>query len=1052
MSLPLVSVIIRTVNRIDMLENAIQSVIAQHHRWIQLVLINDGEALEQTEALAHFAQQHLQEVVYRHNTGTHGRSYAANLGLDNATGDYVIFLDEDDWIAPEHISKLLQALSENTRFSVAYTGIALLNEKGEAVKNMEDIWEPARLRVVNYLPIHAVIFKRTIVDGCRFDTSIELMEDWDFWLQLASKNDFYYVSGISGVYNITRGQSGLSDNRDVAKVQKSHARILQKWLPRFAETDLSESVLWLDTAMDFYRQQATEFEIQLKQAQETDLHYQDVLKSKADLQKKHDILDAEYQVLRSEHQALRSEHQALRNEYHVIISENNHLKAFVDSLLGSKSWKATQPLRTAMKWAKLGKYAINNPGLVKRAIDEIRILGFQKTLTKINNKFYKIEQHAVAGDKTAQYQKSDLVGMLLKTAPSFALVAQEPIDIILPVYNGKEYLSPLLESLINNTNLPYRLLVCDDKSSDPDVFPLLVSIKQKNPMVDFTLIQNETNLGFIKTVNRLSALTKNHFVLLNTDTEVPPDWLQRLMSPIFEMDNIASTTPFTNAGTICSFPRYLEDNPIFENLDVATVDKAFQYVNFDATVIDIPTGVGFCMGINKNVVNEIGMFDEIFGRGYGEENDWCQRALQKGYRHLHVTNLFVYHKHGGSFSSEEKQKLISKNLLTLNQKHPMYDAHVQQLIAKNELNTLRQLVEFLLSCTHSYTTLIFDHNLGGGAHDYVNDEIAKKIALSQTVCLVRYDFNNTHKYNLELIHTTRTIHTTLESMDVVLELLGSIKFDEIFVNSLVSYPAVYQTINTILSIHQRTGARLIVPIHDFFPLCPSYTLMDDTMTYCGVPQDLDRCNACLSKAKGEFKIYQKESNLTQWRKEWEKLLGHCDAIVCFSHSSQEIFARAYPSNSDKTHVIPHDISGRYSPIYTPSNPSNEIRIGILGGINEAKGANVIKDLVDHIDTHHLNAKVILIGQISLPIASPCFEATGRYDKNKLPEILKSKNITQFLIPSVWPETFSYTTDEIMQMGYPLIVFNIGAPAERVKNYPLGKVIEIEDLYGVLFGD
>lgn len=64
--------------------------------------------------------------------------------------------------------------------------------------------------------------------------------------------------------------------------------------------------------------------------------------------------------------------------------------------------------------------------------------------------------------------------------------------------------------------------------------------------------------------------------------------------------------------------------------------------------------------------------------------------------------------------------------------------------------------------------------------------------------------------------------------------------------------------------------------------------------------------------------------------------------------------------------------------------------------------------------------------------------------------MKKLNITKFLVPSICPETFSYTTDEIMQMGYPLIVFNLGAPAERVKNYEFGKVVEINKIKEMIF--
>lgn len=1017
----MVSVIVRTINRTELLENAIKSIASQNYRPIELIIINDSDT-DTPRLLLDFAQEHLDDVIYYHNTSTHGRSYAANFGLQNARGNYVMFLDEDDTVSPEHIEKLVNGLEQNPDFSVAYTGISLRNSAGEVVKTLDEAWEPARLRVINYLPIHAVLFKRNIVEACGFDIHLELLEDWDFWLQLAAKNSFYHIPGVSGVYNLGSGLSGLSEERDIDKLRKSHRAVLQKWLPSFNDNDLSDSLLWLDTAMDYYHTQSDKLQILLQ-----------------DSRKK----------LES-HQELKDEYQDLRHKFQTVVQENGHLKEAIDSLLCSKSWKLTKPLRDGVRLMKLAKYALGNPILIRRVIDEVRILGFNKTLTKIYNKVNKLE---AAKNEQITAQQIPLIKTMFVKDPEFGgFSTKKPIDILIPVYNGKEFLTPLFESIFRNTSMPYRLLVCDDKSSDADVLPLLKTIKNTYPEINFILLENAANLGFIKTVNKLTKLADNHFVLLNTDTEVPPLWIERLMYPIYMMSNIATTTPFTNAGTICSFPNYLEDSPIFEGMSVEEIDQQFRCVNFQTTTIELPTGVGFCMGVNKTLVDKIGMFDEIFGKGYGEENDWCQRAILQGYKNIHVTNLFVYHKHGGSFQSAEKEKLIRTNLLTLNQKHPTYNEQVQLLIDKDELKLLREMLKYLLRSAHTHAVIIFDHDLGGGANDYTNNQIEKRIALHEAVCLVRYDFNISHYYTIEFITFHHRFTVKTQNIEEASALLHPIKFHEIFVNSLVSYPDISTIVTFILEIHQRTSAKLIIPLHDFYPLCPSYTLLDNTMNYCGVPDDLQQCNLCLKTNNGDFKVLQRESDMGLWREGWNELLDVTDEVLCFSDSSTKIFGRAYPHHLPKTTILPHDISGRYPHIYTHDQSTHEIRIGILGGINEAKGATVIKNLVSHIDNNKLNAKVILIGQISIPISSPSLKVTGRYNKNDLLKIVKEENITQFLIPSVWPETFSYTTDEIIQMGYPLIVFNLGAPAERVKDYSLGKVIETDKLYEVLFGN
>ncbi len=280
-----------------------------------------------------------------------------------------------------------------------------------------------------------------------------------------------------------------------------------------------------------------------------------------------------------------------------------------------------------------------------------------------------------------------------------SLETDKPIDILIPVYNCLRFLKSLLYSIYKNTNLPFRILICDDASTDKNVLNFLESVeKEKNNLI---LIKNNNNLGFVKTVNKLMRLAENHFVILNSDTEVPPFWLERLMYPIFYMKNVASTTPFTNAGLYCSFPEFLKDNRLYRNLSLKEIDKIFQLVDFKKTFIELPSGIGFCMGMNKNVVNEIGYFDEIFERGFGEENDWCQRAIEKGYKNIHVTNLFVYHKHGGSFLKKEKNRLIDKNTEILVKRYPSFPLQIKLLIENDKLKPLREEIKNKLAMNNN---------------------------------------------------------------------------------------------------------------------------------------------------------------------------------------------------------------------------------------------------------------------------------------------------------------------------------------------------------------
>ena len=613
------------------------------------------------------------------------------------------------------------------------------------------------------------------------------------------------------------------------------------------------------------------------------------------------------------------------------------------------------------------------------------------------------------------------------------------IDIIIPVYNGYEYLELLFNSLEQNTSSAYRLIVINDCSPDRKVKPYLIQRLEKH--INALFIDNENNLGFVKSVNKAVSHVTNHFIILNTDTELPPFWIERLMFPIFSASNIASTTPFTNSGQIASFPNFLEDNDIFENLSVSELDKSFLEINPEEFYAELPTGVGFCMGVNYELVQKIGFFDEsTFAKGYGEENDWCQRAIQNGYTNIFVPNLFVYHKHGGSFSSDEKKQLIAKNHMKLLKKHPQYDMDVQKYIQQNPHEILRNILIMVASSQKTGIYLIFDHSLGGGGNIYANKLQEEYILGKRNTLLIRYDFY-TNDFKLYYHFKTYAFNFSISNFDEVKTLISKLKLKEIFLNSLVSYKQSYDFLNYFNNLIKVSNADLILPIHDFYSICPSFTLLNEEGHYCDIPS-LDTCKSCMKNNTLEWKnLYSDKIDMVLWRDLWFNLLEKSSSILCFSNSSKEILLKAYPNlNINAIKVIPHIVDPIKPVILEENKSSDKIVIGVLGAINHSKGSGIVKGLVKKIEKENLNIDVVVIGEISEQIKSKHFYVTGRYQHHELYDYIKKHHIDIFLIPSICPETFSYTTQEIMMMEMPLMVFNLGAPAERVANYTKGYVI------------
>lgn len=311
----------------------------------------------------------------------------------------------------------------------------------------------------------------------------------------------------------------------------------------------------------------------------------------------------------------------------------------------------------------------------------------------------------------------------------------QQIDIIIPVYNGLSYLERLFDGLLRNTNSPCRLILVDDASPDPSIDSFLKGIVRVRP--NTLHLRNEKNMGFVWSANLAARQAQNHFVILNTDVEVPGGWLQRLMAPILTGDDVASTTPFTNSGVICSFPYPGVNNEMVDGLSVGEVDAFFQRVRPEAVRIELPTAVGFCMGVNVRAWKEVGGFDyQNFHRGYGEENDWSMRAARAGYSHLMVPNLFVYHKHGASFGPAG-EKLRVKNLATVLKLYPDYWRLLHEFVDTDPPKRLRRFLLLLIAAKYAPggTVLITDYEKTGGVNGFDAKIVEERLGMGQAVLL-----------------------------------------------------------------------------------------------------------------------------------------------------------------------------------------------------------------------------------------------------------------------------------------------------------------------------
>ena len=352
---PLVSVIIRTKDCPQLLKKALDSVMEQTYGNLEIVVVNDG-GIPVSELLETY-QNLSPQIRYINLSANQGRTAAANIGLDNARGQYLIFLDDNDLFEADHIANLVEVLHAQPACRVAYTGYRTIDDSGaDAAPNDADVnlpYSPQRLMCGNHIPVHAAMFQRALIEsGCRFDERIEFYEDWDFWLQLAQHTRFCHVDKTSALYR-SSGASGVGVNMDAAKVQDSRSKIFEKWKALWSGTQIYELLDYLLQAKAEGERAATLLEIKEKQRQAAEELIKEREEEANTAQKLFRKKEAQLASTSSQLAEVRASNQKLA--HHAAALERQ-----LELILRSHSWNLTKPLRwLRRKFAKSTQLSSN---------------------------------------------------------------------------------------------------------------------------------------------------------------------------------------------------------------------------------------------------------------------------------------------------------------------------------------------------------------------------------------------------------------------------------------------------------------------------------------------------------------------------------------------------------------------------------------------------------------------------------------------------------------------------------------------------------------------
>ncbi|MFZ4791445.1 MAG: glycosyltransferase [Candidatus Competibacteraceae bacterium] len=233
---PLASIVIRSMGRAT-LRQALDSVAGQNYPHLEIVVVN-AKGKGHPPLPEHYGRIPLRVC----NAGQPlPRSRAANLGMERARGDYLLFLDDDDWLLPHHVNELAMALQRQPHLRIAYTGVECQREadgRRETVLVYNSPFDAIRLLYENYIPIHAVLFERRLfLEGCRFDETLDVYEDWDFWLQLRATGPFSHVDQVSAIYRLNSAEN-LGGTAQQGLLITAWSTIIHKWRHLWSDDEL----------------------------------------------------------------------------------------------------------------------------------------------------------------------------------------------------------------------------------------------------------------------------------------------------------------------------------------------------------------------------------------------------------------------------------------------------------------------------------------------------------------------------------------------------------------------------------------------------------------------------------------------------------------------------------------------------------------------------------------------------------------------------------------------------------------------------------------------
>jgi len=1102
----LVSVIIPTYNRPDTLKDTLESLFSQSYKDFEVIVVDDGSDIDITPITKGYAVR----IIRQRHTGANA---ARNNGFRHSKGEFLLFCDDDIELNPQFLKRMVQTLRSNPDKAYAYCGFEIEGK----ILGMEP-FNAEKLRKENCISGVSLIRRRKFPG---FDPRMKRLQDWDLWLTMLEKRDEgvwvprvlfrtksrpFSISDDSHptgwtyahAYEVVRRKHRLPSPTEPLNALVSlyiHRKDLQSAYPEAQYGDYRRLIAWASDIVvkrfpdpayrdlqqygDFYVRlrgdsvssersellsRMNEIAKEFRRMKDVELRRvtQQLDKVKAELLER----DSKIRELEIERSKVSCECDKVKAELHrkaqdLMLLEIKSLsfQDIIQKTHVSPAWRLVEVYRTllmrfAPPWTfrrRLVEFATSLLVRICRLIPRQQPVEVFPKSTIVADKLH----YGIWKEMTARR----LCEGKVRSPPT----REKPVDIIIAVHNGHSVFRRCIESVLRYTAPPYRIIVMDDASSDPDLLTYLETLKALKHVV---IIRNSDNQGYVRTVNQALQHSMNDVVLLNSDTVVTRDWLDKLYACAYSNTKIGSVSPLSNNATICSIPNFCERNRIPDGFDIDSFGDLV-YQSSARLYPAIITNPGSCIYVKRQLIDEIGAFDEAFSPAYEEENDFCIRAFRAGYVAVLDDTTFIYHEGESSYSGKASD-LKHEHQQLMERKNPGYSDLVQSFVRENPLRDIQERVRSRIIQTYArarpallylvHKSICGESPGGTELHCLQLVQNLKEYLIyvlypeGQNLILREHTPLGVKQYTYGKPYSSQHCITNRTTERLFRRILRDFSIRLVHIQHMLGLPL------SLIHVAKDEGIPVILSLNDFYYVCPQYMLLRNGMSYCNTPKDLDICDSCLHNQFGHPKGFQQS-----YRQYCRGLIMAVDLITCGSQATIDIYRNAYDVPEHKIHVIPHG----YTPLNDPRDfdSRHSTRIAFVGSVTAPfKGRDLVLQLLSlnrrlEIEWHffgiHSDIRPYLTAQGAKPVGKLVFH--GRYDRELLPELLRQEGIGLVVLPYVQPETFSLVLSEVWCASLPVVAPDMCALGERIRQsgggwlYPYGSDAKsvLELLYRIM---